>query len=102
MFRGREIKKGKDDSVSVQMKTYALGLQRITVPHARRRVPASPLVDSEIASLRKATGELSWLSRQLRADLAFQTGHAQRAMSAPCAGDLLFLPTAPSGREAPK
>eukprot|EP00959_Pyramimonas_sp_CCMP1952_P264214 5525126-Pyramimonas_sp.AAC.1 len=63
-------------------------MKGVTVQRDRRKELASPLNETEITSLRKATGEISWLARQLRADLAFQAGHAHRAMVAPCVADL--------------
>ena len=37
---------------------------------------------TRLTSLRKATVEITWISRQLRTELTFQTGQAQRAMVA--------------------
>ena len=71
------------------MKSYALGLKTVTIPRERRKQLDSELTEHELSSLRKATGELSWLSRQLRADLAFDTGFAQRAAESPCVADLV-------------
>ena len=58
------------------MKNYALSLVPVKIAKERRKQPEAALDEDEVATLRKATGELSWLSRQLRADLAFQAGYA--------------------------
>eukprot|EP00959_Pyramimonas_sp_CCMP1952_P453658 9468585-Pyramimonas_sp.AAC.1 len=71
------------------MKGYSLNMKTVPIPRERKKELTSPLTDDEVTRLRKATGEISWLSRQLRADLAFQAGQAQRAMVAPCIADLV-------------
>eukprot|EP00959_Pyramimonas_sp_CCMP1952_P323873 6778094-Pyramimonas_sp.AAC.1 len=79
------------------MNGYSLNMKGVAIPRDRRKGLASPLNETEITSLRKATGEISWLARQLRADLAFQAGQAQRAMVAPCAADLVKVNKAMHG-----
>ncbi|CAK0840290.1 unnamed protein product [Prorocentrum cordatum] len=43
------------------MKGYSLNMKGVTIPRDRRKELASPLNETEITSLRKATGEISWL-----------------------------------------
>eukprot|EP00959_Pyramimonas_sp_CCMP1952_P299693 6268417-Pyramimonas_sp.AAC.2 len=75
--------------VGAMMKGHSPNMKGVTIPRDRRQELASPLNETEITSLRKATGEISGLARQLRADLGFQAGQAQRAMVAPCVADLV-------------
>ncbi|CAK0807109.1 unnamed protein product [Prorocentrum cordatum] len=89
VFRGREIQRLPNGDVGVTMKGCSLNMKTVPIPRERKKELTSPLTDDEVTRLRKATGEISWLSRQLRADLAFQAGQAQRAMVAPCIADLV-------------
>ena len=70
IFRGRELIQYNDGAVAVKMKQYALSLSGVAMTRERKKQIDSPLTEGEIESLRKVVGELSWLSRQLRADLA--------------------------------
>ena len=89
VFCGRELSQ-RQDGIYIKMEQYAKAIQHVTVSRERRSKPESPLNKDEEKSLRKIVGELSWLSRQLRIDLAFQVGQLQRCFSSPCVADLLL------------
>ena len=53
-LRGREISK-RDGDINVQMKTYASGMPRIPISHARRAQPAAELHERSTPTLRHPT-----------------------------------------------
>ncbi len=73
------------------MRNYALNMNLVKISRERRKTPEAALTEDEITVLRAGAGELGWLSWQLRSDLASTTGFVQRAMEAPCVGDLVML-----------
>ena len=102
-FRGREIKQSekKDEHgnvcggyIDVCMRNYALSMSKITVSKERRAQPEADLTEEEQRILNSGAGELGWISRQLRSDLAFDNGCVQRCKKKPKVSDLLRLKTA--------
>ncbi|CAK9044814.1 Retrovirus-related Pol polyprotein from transposon TNT 1-94 [Durusdinium trenchii] len=73
------------------MKNYALSLKPVNLKKERRQQLESSLTEEEKEVLNSSAGELGWLSRQLRCDLAFENGCAQRCKADPCIADLLKL-----------
>lgn len=51
----------------------------------------SSLTDEERETLNSSAGELGWLARQLRCDIAFENGCIQRCKADPCVADLVRL-----------
>ena len=101
-FRGREIKQSekKDEHgnvcggyIDVCMRNYALSMSKITVSKERRAQPEADLTEEEQRILNSGAGELGWISRQLRSDLAFDNGCVQRCKKKPKVSDLLRLKT---------
>lgn len=91
IFRGREIKQHQDGHVDVSMRNYALNTTKIQIPKARKSQLESSLTAEEMATYQSAAGELGWLTRQLRCDLAFENGVIQRTKVNACIGDLVRL-----------
>ena len=91
IFRGREIRQTPEGHIDVMMKNYALSLKPVNLKKERRQQLESSLTEEEKEVLNSSAGELGWLSRQLRCDLAFENGCAQRCKADPCIADLLKL-----------
>lgn len=89
IFRGREIKQHADRHVDVSMRNYALNTKKIQIPAARKTQLESSLTAEEMMTYQSAAGELGWLTRQLRCDLAYENGVAQRTKVNACVGDLV-------------
>jgi hypothetical protein len=69
-------------------------MSKITVSKERRAQPEADLTEEEQRILNSGAGELGWISRQLRSDLAFDNGCVQRCKKKPKVSDLLRLKTA--------
>ena len=102
-FRGREIKQiEKKDAegnvcgghIDVCMRNYALSMTKISITKERRSQPDADLNEDEQRVLNSGAGELGWIARQLRSDLAFDNGCVQRCKKKPKVSDLLRLKTA--------
>ena len=61
------------------MKNYALSMKAVKVDAVRRR------------QLEADAGELGWIARQLRCDLAYENGCIQRCKKNACVADLVKL-----------
>ena len=94
IFRGREIQQHDDGSITVQTQSYTDNLKAVKIPRDRPRAPEADLTEEEKSQTLAASGELGWLARQLRMDLAYQSGCPQRAAKAPCIGDLVQVNSA--------
>ena len=91
IFRGREVKQNEQHHIDVSMRNYALSLKTVTIPQARRQQLAEELTPEEQERLQSAAGELGWLTRQLRCDLAYENGVIQRCKGEACVADLVRL-----------
>lgn len=99
-FRGREIKQQEKRSpdgevcggcIDVCMRNYALAMSKITIEKTRRDRPEAELNEEEQKILASGAGELGWIARQLRSDLAFDNGCVQRCKKRPTIADLQRL-----------
>ena len=91
IFRGREVKQTSEGHIDVTMKNYALSMKKISISHARKKQLESSLDEGEKELLNSVAGELGWIARQLRCDLACENGCVQRAKADPCVADLVRL-----------
>ena len=92
IFRGREVKQHQGSNhIDVAMKNYALSLKTVKVNPDRRAHLTSELEPEEKEAFQSHAGELGWLARQLRCDLAYENGVIQRCKADVCIADLLRL-----------
>lgn len=91
IFRGRELKQHDDGHIDVTMKNYAHSLRKIKISNTRRRQLESSLTAEELEEYQSGAGELGWIARQLRCDLAYKNGVIQRSKGDACVGDLIRL-----------
>ena len=91
VFRGREVRQLADGDIEIKMRNYALSMKTVTLSKERSKQLKEPLNEAEDTVLRSGAGELQWLTRQLRHDLAFENGCVQRCREAPCVADLVRL-----------
>ncbi|CAK0815738.1 unnamed protein product [Prorocentrum cordatum] len=87
-FRGRELSSDSRGFL-VRMVNYATSLKPIKIPAGRRKQLQEDLNEDEAKKLLRVSGEIGWLGRQCRLDLAFLSGELQRARAAPCVADLV-------------
>jgi hypothetical protein len=83
-FRGREIETDSD-GFKVGMKQYASSIKGVKIPRDRRKQLEDPLTEQE----GRCAGEIGWIARQRRLDLAQLAGELQRASGSPCVADLV-------------
>ncbi|CAE7350766.1 RE1 [Symbiodinium sp. CCMP2592] len=57
----------------------------------RRRQLTDGLTPQELETFQSVSGELGWITRQLRCDLAYENGVVQRCKGDPCVADLVRL-----------
>ncbi|CAK0827114.1 unnamed protein product [Prorocentrum cordatum] len=86
-FRGRELSSDPRGFL-VKMVNYETSLKPIKIPAGRRKQLQEDLNEDEAKELLRVSGEIGWLGRQCRLDLAFLSGELQRARAAPCVADL--------------
>ena len=91
VFRGRKVKQGQAKHIDVMMKNYALSMRTVPVQRDRRAQLTEPLNEAETEVYQSSAGELGWLSRQLRCDLAYENGVAQRGKQDARVADLVRL-----------
>eukprot|EP00435_Cladocopium_sp_Y103_P025818 s3297_g6.t1 len=91
IFRGREMKQTSEGHIDVSMRNYALSMKSFKLDAVRRKQLESPLTSEEMELYQSSAGELGWVSRQLRCDLAYENGVAQRAKTDACVADLIRL-----------
>ena len=91
IFRGREIQQTAQNHVDVSMRNYALRLKPVKIDADRRKHLRAPLTAEEKEVFQSSAGELGWLARQLRCDLAYENGVVQRSKSETCVADFLLL-----------
>jgi hypothetical protein len=87
-FRGREIEEDSD-GFKVGMKQYASSIKGVKIPRDRRKQLEDPLTEQEARELWRCAGEIGWIARQGRLDLAQISGELQRASGSPCVADLV-------------
>ncbi|CAK0838030.1 unnamed protein product [Prorocentrum cordatum] len=87
-FRGRE-RSSDPRGFLVKMVNYATSLKPIKIPAGRRKQLQEDVNEDEAKELLRVSGEIGWLGRQCRLDLAFLSGELQRARAAPCVADLV-------------
>eukprot|EP00975_Prorocentrum_lima_P015951 3387753-Prorocentrum_lima.AAC.1 len=63
-------------------------LNAVVISAAHRKDLRSDLTPDEAKELPRVSGEIGWLGRQCRLDLAFLPGELQRARAAACVADL--------------
>jgi len=90
-FRGREIRQVPGGHIDVTMSNYARSMKPIKIDKVRKNHLEARLNTSEKETLQSGAGELGWITRQLRCDLAFETGCIQRSKVDPCVADLVRL-----------
>ena len=91
IFRGREIRQTTEGHIDVSMRNYSLSLKNVKIEKERRKQLEDELRPGEMEQLNSSAGELGWLARQLRCDLAYENGVAQRSKKEPIVADLLRL-----------
>ena len=91
IFRGREIQQTAQNHVDVSMRNYALSLKPVKIDTERRKHLRAPLTAEEKETFQSSAGELGWLARQLRCDLAYEHGVVQRSKNETCIADFLLL-----------
>lgn len=90
-FRGREIHQGEHGHIDVTMSNYVRSMKPVKIDKERRRNLEARLSAGEKETLQSSAGELGWVTRQLRSDLAYENGCIQRCKKDPCIADLLRL-----------
>lgn len=95
-FRGREIKMTAGGHIDVTMNNYVRSMKPVKISKERRRHLEARLTSDEKELLQSSAGELGWVARQLRCDLAFENGCIQRSKADPCIADLVRLRAAVS------
>jgi len=88
VFRGREIEE-HSDGFRVYMRDYASALKGVVIARDRRKLLEEQLTVEEKAEWQRSTGEIGWIARQGRLDLAHIAGSLQRAGGSPCIADLI-------------
>ena len=91
IFRGREIKQTDQGHIDVSMRNYALSMHPIKIDSVRKKQLESDLSPDEMEQMHSSAGELGWITRQLRCDLAYENGVVQRSKSDACIADLVRL-----------
>ena len=91
IFRGREVRQTEEGHVDISMRNYALSMKVVQISRERKRELAAPLEDHEMEQYQSVAGELGWITRQLRCDLAYENGVAQRAKTGATVADLVRL-----------
>lgn len=91
IFRGREIHQGDQGHVEVSMRNYALSMKPVKIDSVRKKQLDSDLTAEEAELMNSSAGELGWITRQLRCDLAYENGVIQRCKSDACVADLVKL-----------
>ena len=90
-FRGREIRQVEHGHVEVSMRNYALSMRPIKIDNVRKKQLDSDLSVEESEVMNSSAGELGWITRQLRCDLAYENGVIQRCKKDACVADLVKL-----------
>ena len=70
-YVGLQVSQEDDCSITVNQKTYADSVQTITLDSERMKSPHTTLSSDETTKLRKALGQLNWLSNMTRPDISF-------------------------------
>ena len=89
IFRGREVRQHDHGHIDVSMRNYALSLKPLQIRRDRREHLEDELNQEESNQLMRVAGEMGWLTRQLRCDLAFESGCLQRCKAEACVADLV-------------
>lgn len=83
-FAGKEVETLADGRFLVHMKPYIEDkLTLIPLSRDRKRCRYSKCTPSEVTALRGAIGELSWISKECRPDVAGRVGLLQQCMPEP-------------------
>ena len=91
IFRGREMKQTAEGHIDVSMRNYALSMKGIKIDPVRKKQLEASLTAQEMEIFQSSAGELGWLTRQLRCDLAYENGCIQRCKTDACIADLIKL-----------
>ena len=73
------------------MNNYVRSMRPVKIEKERRKHLEARLTAEEKEQMQSSCGELGWVARQLRSDLAFENGCLQRSKSDPSVADLLRL-----------
>ena len=76
-------------TIEVSQKEAVLNVTTSELPRHRRRQPDSPLIPAEVSERRRVIGQLSWVARQTRPDLAIYASVAAQSMGNPTVQTLL-------------
>lgn len=90
-FRGRELRQSPEGHIDVTMSNYARSMRPVRISRERRACLEARLNQEEKELLQSSSGELGWITRQLRSDLAYENGCVQRCKTDPCVADLVRL-----------
>ena len=66
-------------------------MKNVKINNVRRRQLESSLTVEEFKVFQNSAGELGWITRQLRCDLAYEDGMIQRCKTDACIADLIKL-----------
>ncbi len=80
-----------EEGIDVTMSNYARSMKPVKIEKQRKTQLEARLTDGERSQLESAAGELGWIVRQLRCDLAYENGCVQRCKKDPCVADLVGL-----------
>ena len=86
-----ELKQHDTGHIDVTMRNYALSMKPVPVARERRQHLTKKLNAEEENTMMRVAGELGWLTRQLRCDLAYESGCVQRCKSDACVADYIKM-----------
>lgn len=78
-------------ATDIAMRNYALSMRPVQIRRERRFQLEADLDEDEVEQMNSHAGELGWIARQLRCDLAYKNGVIQRCKSEACVADLIKL-----------
>ena len=82
-FRGREVRQVAGNHIDVTMNNYVRSMHKVSISKDRKMHLEARLTASEKDILQSSAGELGWVTRQLRCDLAYDNGCVQRCKTDP-------------------
>ena len=85
------MKQTAEGHIDVSMRNYALSMKNVKINNVRRRQLESSLTVEEFKVFQSSAGEIGWITRQLRCDLAYENGVIQRCKTDACIADLIKL-----------
>ena len=85
------MKQDEGFTVTISMKHFAESIEKVPMTKERSRRAAEKISDDERSAAESVIGSLGWLSRQLRADLAFAYSWSAQTKNEFVIGDLTEL-----------